>query len=297
VWTGSPPAPPRRLLLHAALFLATLASLTLAGYVMDGPPQPDPAARGILGFLRYGLPYGLSVAAILGAHEMGHYLAARHYGIPATLPFFLPFLPPIGSLGALIRIRGVIPHRKALFDVAAAGPIAGFVVAIPILAAGLLVARPFPLEALTPGTEVYIFGHPPLYRLLRSWLVTVDGTVEMNGLMRAGWVGMLITSLNLFPVGQLDGGHAAYALGRRLHRRLTWATIGLLGALLVYQALTLGFPVYALWFAILLWMRDRHPRLLDEITPPGPGRAWVALLLALIFVLTAMAVPIRLGSI
>lgn len=249
----------------------------------------------LVGLFAAGLAYAIWVVLILGCHEMGHYLACRYYGVPATLPFFLPGPPPIGSFGAVIRIRGRIPHRRALFDIAAAGPIAGLAAALPPLMLGLASARPLEIESLAEGGTLFLFGEPILLLLLHQALVGESSVaIGMNALTGAGWVGMLITSLNLFPVGQLDGGHAAYAISRRAHRVLSRATlVGLLAVMLI-QIVRLEFPTYLVWFAILLWMRDRHPRLLDESEPVGRGRALVAMLLVAIFVLTFIAVPVRL---
>jgi len=281
---------------HAALMLLTLLSLAFAGGLQwEGVGIDEPLSHWLqpqmLGrIVAAGWLYALCVFAILGSHELGHYLACRLYGIPATLPFFVPGPPPLGSFGAVIRIRGIIPNRKALFDVAAAGPIAGFAVALPVLIAGLLRATPSPLPVDEPGT-VYL-GPPLLVALLQDRFFPAGMVLDVRSLFGAGWVGMLVTSLNLFPVGQLDGGHAAYALSRRLHRWLARVTlIGLL-LLLAFQFVYLGqVPAYLLWFLILLWMRDRHPQLLDETTPLGPGRKLVAVLLAIIFLASFIPVP------
>jgi membrane-associated protease RseP (regulator of RpoE activity) len=268
----------------------TLVTLAYAGGTFWAAGTEDDGLAAALG---RGWSYAAAVVAILGAHEMGHYLTCRYYRIPVTLPFFLPFIPPIGSLGAVIRIRGAIPHRRALFDVAAAGPIAGFVVALPILAAGLARAEPFhPPEGLE-DSAVWVFGHPAAYRALRAILVHRHEMIEMNSLLGAGWVGLLVTSLNLFPVGQLDGGHAAYAFSRRLHRWLSRATLVGLLALIVWQGTSGEFPAYVVWFAILLWMRDRHPPLLDESVRLGSGRRLVGVVLLAIFLLSVMSVPVR----
>jgi membrane-associated protease RseP (regulator of RpoE activity) len=191
----------------------------------------------------------------------------------------------------VIRIRGVIPHRKALFDVAAAGPLAGFAVALPVFVAGMLFElRPVdgPLE---PGG--YIIG-PPLLSSVFQMLIESDGSpLRVGSLYGAGWVGMLVTSMNLFPVGQLDGGHAACAVSRTLHRRLALATIAAMFGLVALQVLTYpGIPAYTLWLVVLLLMRDRHPRLADESIPLGPGRRLVAVLLALLFVVSFIPVPL-----
>lgn len=240
--------------------------------------------------LAAGTVYAFWLFAILGAHEMGHYLACRYYKIPATLPFFIPGPPPLGSFGALIRIRGIIPDRKALFDVAAAGPIAGFVIALPVLLVGLARAEPW-LAPPTPDGIGVAYGQPGLIYLLAGFFLSGQD-LQVASLFGAGWTGMLVTSLNLFPVGQLDGGHAAYAMSRRTHRLAARATLLGMVALVVVQIVYFGqFPAYLVWFGILIWMRDRHPRLQDEITPLGTGRKWVALLLLIIFFCSFIPVP------
>jgi membrane-associated protease RseP (regulator of RpoE activity) len=221
------------------------------------------------------------VLAIMVCHEMGHYLACRHYGIPASLPWFLPGIPPFGTFGAVIRIRGPIPHRKALFDVAAAGPIAGFVVALGAMALGLARATPFEVAPAESTT----LGAPLLALVLERWLAPEAATLEVGGLYVAGLFGMLLTSLNLFPVGQLDGGHAVYAVLPRWHRTVSYATIGLAVAFSVYQAVVLDeLPQYVVWVAVLWVLRDRHPRLVDESSGVGAARSLLALLLLAIFV-------------
>jgi membrane-associated protease RseP (regulator of RpoE activity) len=292
---SGPAPPPPRYGLHLALLVATFVTLTLAGGYFweshrwagaDGTPGIGQVAIA-------GIPYAIWVLTILGAHEMGHYLACRRYGIPATLPFFLPFMPPFGTFGAVIRIRGRVPDRRALFDIAAAGPIAGFLVAVPVLATGIVLAES---PATGPGSAAgmqWFFGESLLVEGVRAALGRDGIALQANSMFGAGWLGLLVTSLNLFPVGQLDGGHAMYAVSRRWHRIAAYSTIvGLLGVI-AYQAIREGqVPTYVLWFAILLWMRDRHPRLADEETGLGAGRLTVAAVLLVLFALTFMPTPI-----
>ena len=304
---GSPPAPPvsrtprttGRAWVHVLLAVATFATLTLAGATywlpLDDVWDRLTGSERVGHALSAGLIYAVWVFTILGAHEMGHYLACRYYRVPATLPYFLPFVPPIGSLGAVIRIRGAIPNRTALFDIAAAGPIAGFLVTVPVTVTGVLQARPFVFPSDGDGGMTVELGEPVLLWLMQR-IATAPGELAVNPWIGAGWVGLLVTSLNLFPVGQLDGGHAAYAISRRTHRTLAWTTIvAMVGVLLVQVTVYGQFPFYVVWFAILLWMRDRHPRLVDESTPLGLGRKLVALLLVLIFALSFILVPIHVG--
>jgi membrane-associated protease RseP (regulator of RpoE activity) len=285
----SAPRPPgARLSRHVWLFVATVFTTTFAGIFWGArtPEAMQPASA-----LARGLTYSVSLLAILGAHEMGHYLVCRYYGIRATLPFFIPGIPVIGTFGAVIRIRSPIPNRKALFDVAAAGPLAGFVIALPIFLAGLWqatpVAGPFP-----PNTM--LLGRPVIRTLLQPLIHDgYTGLMAVGPLYGAGWVGLLVTALNLFPVGQLDGGHMAYAISRRLHRALAYATLVAMAGLIIAQVVReFSFPAYLLWFAILLWMRDRHPVLVDELSPLPPGRRWIAIVLAIVWLLCFMPVPV-----
>lgn len=288
------PLPPRhrRLWFHGTLFLATAFTACVAGALLEDGAVDSLATLLGGGTLIRGLPYAAALLAVLGAHEMGHYVVCRRYRIPATLPFFIPGLPILGTFGAVIRIRGVIPNRKALFDVAAAGPIAGFLVALPILVLGLRAAVPTPEQQ--DAVERIAFGEPLVSKLLRLALHG-DVALRVDSLYVAGWVGMLVTSMNLFPVGQLDGGHAAYALSRKTHRWLSRATILALFVLVFFQAIGLGTPpVYALWLVVLLVLRDRHPRLADESEPLGRGRALLAVLLGALFAATFIPIPLRL---
>jgi len=291
-WSPAP-VPPHRRRRHALLFVLTACSLTVAGAMFwparEGGGETEGALSLLWEILALGLPYAFWVLLILGAHEMGHYLACRYYGIPATLPYFIPGIPPLGSFGAVIRIRGIIPHRRALFDVAAAGPLAGFIIALPVLLVGIETAQPSPD---LPEGPLMAFGEPLVLHLMRVMLGNQEA-IQTNALIGAGWVGMLVTSLNLFPVGQLDGGHAAYALSRRVHRLLTRLTLAGLAALIVGQVLLYRQPpAYALWFVILLWMRDRHPRLLDEGGRLGAGRTAIAVVLLAMLFLSFIPVPL-----
>jgi membrane-associated protease RseP (regulator of RpoE activity) len=243
-----------------------------------------------------GVTYASLLLLILGAHEMGHYVACRYYGVPATLPFFIPFFVPgvpmlVGTLGAVIRIRGPIPSRKALFDIAAAGPIAGFLIAFPLLIVG--VAR---ATELAPTKEVHGLAlGPPLCSLIFERLFHGDAQLQVGSVYGAAWVGMLVTSMNLFPVGQLDGGHALFAIAPRAHRIVSWVTVSGVAALVVVQSVAQRAPsAYSLWLLILLVLRGRHPRLLDESEPLGAGRGSLACLLAVIFILTFIPTPLLL---
>ncbi len=274
----------RRLLVHGGLFASTVLTATAAGAIWDGV---DPFASA--GAYVRGLPYAISLLAILLCHEMGHYLMCRRHGVDASLPFFLPAPPPIvfGTFGAFIRVRSRFPHRRALFDMGAAGPWAGFVVAIVVLFIGLHFSR---VETTVPETGVWMFGDS----LLTAWLTrTVVGADPSNVIVHpvalAGWFGLLVTSLNLLPAGQLDGGHIVYAaMGRA-----TPALSAVLVAVLAWLGLR-GWPGWYLWAAIVVLMNFLgHPPTTDDQAPLDPARLAGAVASLVVFVITFVPEPIR----
>jgi Zn-dependent protease len=225
------------------------------------------------GHLLLGLPFSLTLMFILFAHEMGHYLYARHYRVYATPPFFVPFPSLIGTLGAFIRIKSPIPSRAALFDIGIAGPIAGFIPACVALAVGLSLSRPI---AGSAGSEFQL-GFPPVFRLAR-WALGMHaplGTLSLHPIAAAAWVGMFATSLNLLPAGQLDGGHIVSSISPRLHR---WVT-----ALTVLALVPLGKYFWTGWFlwAVLLGITAKHPTVPRYPSVTGRRRAiaWCGLLI------------------
>lgn len=247
----------------------------------------------------YGISFSTSLLFILTAHEMGHYIACRIYGVDATLPYFIPLPPligPAGTLGAFIKIVSPMPSRRAVFDIGVAGPIAGFIALLPILFVGLLTMKNAPPVPTGPAAGQFgLYFSDPLLTQIFAAVGGVDlAAGRMNPFSAAAWLGLLITSLNLFPSGQLDGGHAVYAVfGERVHY---WS--GRI-AFVVMTALTfLGWYLYdspaGLLFAVLLavMMRIRHPRPIDT-RPLGPGRKILALLTLLIFVLSFVPFPIK----
>lgn len=282
-----------RLWLHGGLLVATFLTATMAGsWIWEGTLDLDASFNALVDISRLarGVPYAALLLLILGAHEMGHYFACRYYRVPATLPFFIPGPPMlIGTLGAVIRIRGAIPSRKALFDIAAAGPIAGFLVALPLLILGVAKATVLKVTAEPHGLEL----GPPLVSWFFEHLFHGDAPLQVGSVYGAAWVGLLVTSMNLFPVGQLDGGHALFALSPKAHRIAAYATIGAVAILVVAQTIVQRSPSsYSLWLLILLGLRDRHPHLVDESEPLGPGRLALAFALAIIFALTFIPSPL-----
>jgi membrane-associated protease RseP (regulator of RpoE activity) len=274
----------RRVLVHLGLLVVTGLTTTVAGAIWDGG---DPFAS--LHDLARGLPFSVSLLAILLCHESGHYLMCVRHGIDASLPYFLPAPPllvPWGTFGAFIRVRSRFPDRDALFDMGAAGPWAGFVVALVVLVIGLRLSH----AGADPGGATLVFGDSILTSWLTRRIVGADpDTVFIHPVGLAGWFGLLVTSLNLLPAGQLDGGHVVYAaLGRRTP---------LLGALVAAGALYLGFrvwPGWYLWGAILLLMtRLGHPPTLDDRAPLGPRRLVGAVASLILLALTFVPDPIR----
>jgi membrane-associated protease RseP (regulator of RpoE activity) len=237
-----------------------------------------------------GLAYSAAVLGILGAHEMGHYLACRRYDVDATLPYFLPFPSLSGTLGAVIKIREAFPGRRALFDIAVAGPIGGFIVLVPLLFWGIGLSN---VQPLPPDMHGYALGEPLLFKLA-TWLTfgpIPDGySVNIHPVVFAAWFGMLATAWNLLPFGQLDGGHLIYAtLGDR-SRYFSMATVA---ASIVMCFVTYSWVVMTLMMITMLFLLGpRHPRVIDEYEPLGAGRIALALFAVVMFVLCFTPVPI-----
>lgn len=242
------------------LFLATFASTLAAGsYLAGGNPLARP------GDLLLGLMFNVPLLSILGVHELGHYTAARMHRVDVTPPFFLPAPSFIGTFGAFIRIRSPLPTRNALFDVGVAGPLAGAVVAIPVLMIGLGMSeiRPAALTGGVPLGESLIFK-----AAARAVLGAVpEGfDVVLHPVAFAGWIGLFVTMLNLIPAGQLDGGHIAYAVfGDR------YAEIA---RLVPYALLLMGilWSGWFVWSVLLFLLGTRHPRPLEDDLPLSPRR-------------------------
>ncbi len=243
--------------------------------------------------LFYGLCFSTSLLFILLSHELGHYIACRIYRVDATLPYFIPTPPmigPAGTFGAFIKILSPMPSRKAVFDIGVAGPIAGFVALIPVLVVGLLTSKI--LQNIYFGIE---FSKPLLVRLLESIIGIQMEPGIGNPFYFAAWVGLLVTALNLIPSGQLDGGHAIYAIfGEAVHRWTGRIAFAVMATLSIVGFYFFGSPSGFL-IAILLgvMMRIKHPRPYDE-TPLDNKRRLVAVLVLLMFILSFVPFPIGL---
>ena len=281
--------------LHVTLFVLTLVSTTAIGadhylsYASDFGRIQVPISNALIA---QGLWYSATVLLILGAHELGHYLACRYYQVDASLPFFIP-MPGVltGTLGAFIRIREPIPTKRMLFDIGIAGPLAGFVFALPALFIGVALS---PVVRVPDNLVGFHLGEPLLFRLATwlTWGSIADGySLNLHPMALAAWFGLLATALNLFPIGQLDGGHISYAV---LGRRSTTVT---LASICVAIALTFFSMSWLVWtfllVAMTLVMGPRHPRTIDEDIPLDRTRIWLSVLALLVFVLCFTPSPIE----
>jgi membrane-associated protease RseP (regulator of RpoE activity) len=315
---------------HGLLLFVTFCTATIAGVLfpfglIQTMPDADPQTWGELAnfifslpekyvlligsaialifsnsdYLVYGLSFSLSLLFILISHEMGHYIACRIYKVDATLPYFIPTPPligPAGTFGAFIKIMSPMPSRRAVFDIGVAGPIAGFIALLPIAIIGVATMQTIPPSQLQSAEGAIVFGDPLLMRIIgAAFGIDLQFGVG-NAFYFAAWVGFLVTALNLIPSGQLDGGHAIYAVfGERVH----------------YWTGRIAFPVMAVlsilgWFyfnspsgfliAILLgiMMRIRHPEPYDQ-TPLDGKRKLIAVLTLLTFILSFVPFPIRIN--
>lgn len=276
--------------INIILLVATILSTLFIGAFIEFAVLDLEGVPG-LGDLWMGWPYSASLLTILGAHELGHYFAARFHKVPVTLPYFIPLpFPPIGTLGAFIRLKSPVKNKRALLDVGAAGPLAGLVFAIPILLYGLSIS---PVEPLPTGGYT-LEGNSILYALAK---IAVKGQMLPNGtddvflgqVAWAGWVGLLVTGLNLIPVGQLDGGHIAYSLWGKKAKLLFWPVIVALLALIIFtRSLNWG-----IWILLLLFVGRYHAEPMDDVTPLDGRRQAIAILSLIIFILVFVPIPLR----
>jgi len=269
----APPAIPPEWRWNVAAFVLTALSTLVAGAYLEGAPlafpirQPELAARGV--------PFAATLLGFLAAHEFGHWFAARRYGLDVTLPFFipLPLLSPIGTLGAVIKMKTPIYTRRMLLDVGAAGPLAGLLVAIPVTIWGV---NHSPVLPTTPGAGIML-GEPLLFKAIMALFgppVPAGHDLYLGTVAFSGWIGLLVTALNMLPIGQLDGGHVVYSLLGRGQHLIGWAFF--------VAILVMGWwwPGWYVWAALLFFMiRVRHPSVLDpdlELDPARKAAGWLA---------------------
>jgi membrane-associated protease RseP (regulator of RpoE activity) len=288
------------LLLACVLFLLTLCTCLAAGtqfaiaYANNRAASVDEFVRAFKLFYQHpvglvaGLPFAATLLTILLAHELGHFFACRHHHIRASYPFFIPFPSLIGTFGAFILIRSPIRTARALFDVGASGPFAGFALAIPALAYGVVHAKLVP-DLADPAQADFVFGVPLLLRLFAAVLHPgiSSGTLLLHPVGRAAWVGLFATCLNLLPAAQLDGGHILRSLSPRLHRYMS--------ILLPLGLILLGFfhfwQGWYVWGCLLLAIRFLRVAPIYDATPLDPTRRWVGFCALIVFLLCFMPAP------
>lgn len=310
---------------NVILFVITIFSVMLAGTFLGGEIPEGPASSDfgsqILFWLRYiflGWPFALAMLGILLAHEFGHYLVSRYHKTPATLPYFIPFpLSPLGTMGAAILMKGVPKNKRILFDIGVAGPLAGMLIAIPVLFLGLKMSTLGSIDA-TPGSfiegnsliyllakyavfgkflpEPASFGNlPPFLYWVRYFFTgqpsPLGGTdVFIHPVAFAGWAGLLVTALNLVPAGTLDGGHVVYALfGEKARKAFPYL-------IAIMAVLGLFWSGWWLWAFLLFWLGRVNAETLDQITPLDSRRRMVAMLVIVLFLLVFTPVPFSLIS-
>ena len=252
-------------MIQIILFLLTIAST----YLVGGPL------------------YSLSIISILLAHEMGHYFMSRKYGIPATLPYFLPFpFSPFGTFGAIIRMKGVFINKKVLFDIGVAGPLAGFVISVPFIIFGIKLST---IQSVTGNTSYLQLGDPLIFRIVQLLLIgdiPKGSDLVLHPFGYAGWVGLFVTALNLLPVGQLDGGHIIYAVFGEKSKWVFGATIAALGIFSIFYN-----PGWLTLVIILLFFGMRHPQPFDTETELDDKRKIIAFIILIIFLLSFTPTP------
>ncbi|MCL4271805.1 MAG: site-2 protease family protein [Anaerolineales bacterium] len=308
-----PADPPReKVSTNIILFVLTVFSVMLAGVQVEGPLPTDFMGQ-LLVLVQHiftGWPFALSLLGILLAHELGHYFMSRYHKTPATLPYFIPFpLSPLGTMGAAILMRGTPKNKRILFDIGVAGPIAGLIVAVPVLIYGLSLST---LDVIEPAPNIFLEGNSLLY-LLAKYLVFgqfLPAPVEPQGFLYwlkyfftgipfpvggldvfihsvafAGWAGILVTALNLIPAGTLDGGHVVYALFGEKAKKAFPFIVGIL--------VVLGFfwNGWWLWAALLFWLGRVNAQPMDQITTLDPARRIIAYAMIVVFILVFTPVP------
>lgn len=282
------------MLLALTLVTTTIVGVVLAQSFENGRPLDFDQYLNVFSTLQAhplllldGLAFSITLMTILLAHELGHYFACRYYGIDASLPYFLPFPSPIGTIGAFIRIRSPIYTKQALFDVGIAGPLAGFIVLVPALIIGIASSKVIP--GIAERGDL-IFGVPAIERFF-EWIIfphVRPSDILLHPVARAAWVGTLATALNLLPIGQLDGGHILYSFTGRWHSRLSRLFV----VVLVAMAIVTRVWSWLVWAALLFFFALRHPAIFD-LTKLDRTRVALGLAALATFLLTFTLAPLR----
>lgn len=281
---SGPERGPSRILINVLLLMATVLTTLFAGATQKGfNPTEEPFA------LLEGIPFAAGLLLILGTHEMGHYVVGRLRGLRVTLPYFIPIPFGLGTFGAFIRMDAPVKDRKSFFDVGLAGPLAGLVVAIPVLILGLELSEVVP-RVLVRVDRGFFLGTSLLIDLIVDGLfgsLPEGSEIRLHPVAYAGWIGLFITGVNFLPAGQLDGGHVAYAIFGRFYNIVAQLTFLFLLALGLFS----GWPGWFVWAFFILLSGPGHPPALNDITPLNPPRLAVAGLAALLLVLLFIPVP------
>lgn len=267
--------------LHVLLFVLTFCSTLIAGAIQQGADIFSRPGDVISGF-----PFAATLMLILLSHELSHYFASRIHNTAATLPYFIPAPSIIGTFGAFIKMKSQIPSRRALVDIGASGPIVGFVISVVASAIGLKLSRIVATEGIHSGLTL---GDSLLFSGLSSLILgkVPDGyDVLLHPVAFAGWIGFFVTSLNLIPIGQLDGGHIAFAMFGEWHRKVSIALVVALGVFGYYY-----WPGWAVWAVLMMVLGISHPPVVYWEPQLGGGRKWVGWAALAIFVLTFTPVP------
>lgn len=296
--------------INAFLLIATIISTMIAGVILYGGTSAlgqrllngvDDPLQAFVIILRnpalwlIGVPYALTLLSILGVHEMGHYVMARRHKAEVTLPYFIPMPIGLGTMGAVIRLKSPIKNRRQLFDIGVAGPLAGLAIAVPLLIIGLSMSPVKFIGQPVPGAQE---GNSILYAVLKfitkgQWLPGGGYDVSINAIAFPAWFGLIVTMINLLPIGQLDGGHVIYSLfGRKQWQVAVVAEFILLG-LGMYLAFTTGqiLNVWLLWAILVQVFGLRHPPPLDDLTPLDRKRQIIGWATIVIFFLIFTPLP------
>jgi membrane-associated protease RseP (regulator of RpoE activity) len=314
-----PQAGRSRVWVNTLLYVLTILATLFVGATWSDQVPADADLIWVLTHLWVGWPFALSLMTILTGHELGHYFAGRYYKVPVSLPYFIPMpVPPLGTMGAFIMMKGRTVDRRQMLTVGAAGPLVGFVLAVPILLLGLALSTVQPMAAPEPGTMVFMEGNSLLYLLLKFSVfgrilpgsgdpstalaalgevgAALFGTfpidsgydVFIHPVALAGWAGLLVTAFNLLPVGQLDGGHVLYSLVGQRARILTWPIVGALVLLGIFF-----WRGWLLWAGLIFFFGQSHPDPLDDVTRLDTSRKLIAVVVLLIFILTFTPTPMQ----
>jgi len=279
--------------LHIVLFLLTFISTLVVGAYHEGVIELREPFKIVIKHpleIYKGLPFSLTLMIILLSHEFSHYIASKKNHVEATLPYFLPAPTMFGTLGAFIKMKSPITTRNALMDIGASGPLVGFIVSLFFVFIGLSLSKIAPMGKVE---SPYIFGTSILFYWVAKLVlgpIPANYGVDMHSVAFAGWIGFFVTSLNLIPIGQLDGGHIAYALLGERHAKISKVLIGVLVLLGIFV-----YEGWIVWAVLLIILGFRHPPIIYSDIPLDPKRRVIGWIALIIFIVTFIPVPIMIN--